>query len=33
MGALAFGALLSVFFAPGNEQATGVMFQSIFLIA
>lgn len=33
MGALAFGALLSVFFAHGNEQAAGVMFPSIFLIA
>lgn len=33
MGALAFGAQLSVFFAHGNEQATGVMFPSIFLIA
>lgn len=30
---MAFGALLSVFFAHGNEQATGVMFPSIFLIA
>lgn len=31
--AWAFGVLLSVFFAHGNEQASSVMFQSIFLIA
>ncbi len=33
LGALCFGVLLSVFFTRGAEQVTGVMFQSLFLMA
>ncbi|WP_267220920.1 hypothetical protein [Dyella silvae] len=33
IAALCFGVLLSVFFTLGNEQVTGAMFESLFLIA
>lgn len=33
IGALCFGVLLSVFFSLGNDQVTGAMFESLFLIA
>jgi hypothetical protein len=33
ISALCFGVLLSVFFTLGNEQVTGAMFESLFLIA
>ncbi|AND69222.1 hypothetical protein ATSB10_17680 [Dyella thiooxydans] len=33
LGALCFGVLLSVFFTRGDDQVTGAMFESLFLIA
>ncbi|WP_019466870.1 hypothetical protein [Dyella japonica] len=33
ISALCFGALLSIFFTLGNDQVTGLMFESLFLIA
>lgn len=33
LGALCFGVLLSVFFTRGDDQVTGTMFESLFLVA
>lgn len=33
MGALCFGVLLSIFFVRGDDQITGMMFESLFLVA
>jgi hypothetical protein len=33
VGALCFGALLSVFFTLGREQVTGALFEALFVIA